>query len=46
MGETFAGVLFEVGLDAVDELRELAPDDATLAQFALRWIPCKSQSPP
>jgi aryl-alcohol dehydrogenase-like predicted oxidoreductase len=38
VGETFAGVPFEVGLDAVAELRELVPDDATLAQFALRWI--------
>jgi aryl-alcohol dehydrogenase-like predicted oxidoreductase len=38
VGETFAGVPFEVGLEAVDELRELVPHDATLAQFALRWI--------
>ena len=38
MGETFAGVPFEVGLDAVEELRPLVPDGATLAQFALRWI--------
>ncbi len=38
VGETFAGVPFEVGLDAVDELRPLVSGDATLAQFALRWI--------
>jgi aryl-alcohol dehydrogenase-like predicted oxidoreductase len=38
VGETFAGVPFEVGLETVDELRELVPDNATLAQFALRWI--------
>ena len=38
VGETFAGVPFEVGLDAVEELRALVPDDATLAQLALRWI--------
>ena len=38
VGETFAGVPFEVGLEAVDELRPLVPDGATLAQFALRWI--------
>jgi aryl-alcohol dehydrogenase-like predicted oxidoreductase len=38
VGETFAGVPFEVGLDAVEELRELVPDGATPAQFALRWI--------
>src|SRR3954451_20012254 len=38
VGETFAGVPFEIGLDAVEELRDLIPADATLAQFALRWI--------
>jgi aryl-alcohol dehydrogenase-like predicted oxidoreductase len=38
VGETFAGVPFDVGLDAVEELRALVPDGATLAAFALRWI--------
>ncbi|HEY6759088.1 MAG TPA: aldo/keto reductase [Baekduia sp.] len=38
VGETFAGVPFEVGLDAVEELRPLVPAGATLAQLALRWI--------
>src|SRR3954451_24711094 len=38
VGETFAGVPFEVGLDAVEELRPLVPEGATLAQLALRWI--------
>ena len=38
VGETFAGVPFETGLRAVDELRPLVPEGATLAQFALRWI--------
>ena len=38
VGETFAGVPFEAGLDAVDELRGLVPDGATMAQMALRWI--------
>ncbi len=37
-GETFAGVDFETGLDAVEEIRKLKPADATMAQFALRWI--------
>jgi aryl-alcohol dehydrogenase-like predicted oxidoreductase len=37
-GETFSGVDFERGLDAVDELRELVPAGATMAQWALRWI--------
>ncbi|MDA0179969.1 aldo/keto reductase [Solirubrobacter phytolaccae] len=38
VGETFAGVPFEAGLDAVEALRPLVGGDATLAQFALRWI--------
>jgi aryl-alcohol dehydrogenase-like predicted oxidoreductase len=37
-GETFSGVPYEVGLEAVDRLRALAPPGATLAQLALRWI--------
>jgi aryl-alcohol dehydrogenase-like predicted oxidoreductase len=37
VGETFAGVPYEVGLDAVEELKPLV-HDGTLAQFALRWI--------
>ncbi|MCP3972873.1 MAG: hypothetical protein GY720_00100 [bacterium] len=38
MGETFSGVPFDQGLAAVDALRGLVPDGATLAQLALRWI--------
>jgi aryl-alcohol dehydrogenase-like predicted oxidoreductase len=38
MGETFSGVDYETGLDAVEELRPLVPEGATLAQLALRWI--------
>lgn len=37
-GETFAGVDYDTGLQAVDELRPLVPGGATMAQFALRWI--------
>jgi aryl-alcohol dehydrogenase-like predicted oxidoreductase len=37
-GETFSGVDFETGLDAVDELRKLFPGDANLAAWALRWV--------
>src|SRR6266487_3723443 len=37
-GETFSGVDYETGLQAVEELRGLVPPGATLAQFALRWI--------
>ena len=38
VGETFSGVPYEVGLQAVEELRLLVPEGATLAQLALRWI--------
>jgi len=38
VGETFAGVNFKTGLQAVDELRDLVPDDYSMAQFALRWV--------
>jgi len=37
-GETFSGVPYDVGLEAVDALRPLVPPGATLAQLALRWI--------
>jgi aryl-alcohol dehydrogenase-like predicted oxidoreductase len=37
-GETFSGVDYDAGLQAVEELRALVPADATLAQLALRWI--------
>jgi aryl-alcohol dehydrogenase-like predicted oxidoreductase len=37
-GETFSGVDYERGLEAVEELRALVPEGATLAQLALRWI--------
>jgi aryl-alcohol dehydrogenase-like predicted oxidoreductase len=38
VGETFAGVPYEIGLQAVEELKFLVPEGATLAQVALRWI--------
>lgn len=38
VGETFSGVPYEVGLKAVERIRPLVKGDATLAQFALRWI--------
>lgn len=38
VGETFSGVDFDTGLAAVDALRPLVPEGATMAQFALRWI--------
>lgn len=38
VGETFAGVPYELALEAVEKLRPLVPNGATMAQFALRWI--------
>jgi aryl-alcohol dehydrogenase-like predicted oxidoreductase len=38
VGETFSGVPYDVALKAVDELRDLVPVDASMAQLALRWI--------
>ena len=37
-GETFSGVDFETGLEAVEELRSLIPAGWKMVQFALRWI--------
>lgn len=37
-GETFSGVDYEEGLQAVEELRSLIPEGMTMTQFALRWI--------
>ena len=38
VGETFAGVPFDVGLQAVEEVRKLVPSGTSMAAFALRWI--------
>jgi aryl-alcohol dehydrogenase-like predicted oxidoreductase len=38
VGETFSGVPYEVGVQAVRELAPLVPEGMTTAQFALRWI--------
>lgn len=37
-GETFSGVDYETGLQAIEELHKLVPEEMTMAQFALRWI--------
>src|SRR4029079_3931656 len=37
-GETFSGVPYEAGLQAVEELRKLVPKETKMATFALRWI--------
>jgi aryl-alcohol dehydrogenase-like predicted oxidoreductase len=38
VGETFSGVPFEVGLEAVRRLAAVVPEGCAMAQFALRWI--------
>lgn len=38
VGETFSGLDYAQGLAVVEKLRPLVGGDATLAQFALRWI--------
>lgn len=38
VGETFSGLDYEKGLEAVEELKVLVPAGATMAQLALRWI--------
>ena len=38
VGETFAGVPYEVGLEAVERLRALVPDGEPMARWALRWV--------
>lgn len=38
VGETFAGVPYEVGVAAAAEVAKLTPEGATTAQLALRWI--------
>jgi aryl-alcohol dehydrogenase-like predicted oxidoreductase len=38
VGETFSGVDYNSGLEAVEELRAVMPAGVTLSQFALRWI--------
>ncbi len=38
VGETFSGVPYDIGLEAMEEIRKLVPKGATPAQFALAWI--------
>jgi aryl-alcohol dehydrogenase-like predicted oxidoreductase len=38
VGETFSGVDYKTGLEAVEELRGLVPASVSMSQFALRWI--------
>ncbi len=38
MGETFSGVDYNIGLAAVEGIRQLLPAGVSMSQFALRWI--------
>lgn len=38
VGETFSGVDYETGLQAVEEIHALLPPGVSMSQFALRWI--------
>jgi aryl-alcohol dehydrogenase-like predicted oxidoreductase len=38
VGETFAGVPYDVALEAVEMIRPLVPQGTSMAAFALRWI--------
>jgi aryl-alcohol dehydrogenase-like predicted oxidoreductase len=38
VGETFSGVDYTLGLEAVEELRKHVPAGISMSQFALRWI--------
>ncbi len=38
VGETFAGVPLDVAIEAVEQVRPLVPQGASMAQFALAWI--------
>lgn len=37
-GETFSGVDYNTGLQAVEELKAICPKGMSMTQFALRWI--------
>lgn len=38
VGETFAGLPFEKGVELADELKTMLPEGMTVPQMALRWI--------
>lgn len=38
VGETFAGLPFEKGVELADALKQMLPESMTMAQMALRWI--------
>ncbi|MCJ8330781.1 MAG: aldo/keto reductase [Lentisphaeria bacterium] len=38
VGETFSGVKFDRGIELVEKIRPMVPENLSMAQFALRWI--------
>ena len=38
VGETFAGMPFEKGVELAEDLKDFVPEALTMAQFAQRWI--------
>ena len=37
-GETFSGIDYKLGLQAVEELKKICPEGMSMVQFALKWI--------
>jgi len=37
-GETFAGVPYSIGLDAVEDLKKLFPNESILVKQAIKWV--------
>ena len=37
-GETFSGIDYELGLEAVEKIKSIFPDNIALANLALKWI--------
>ncbi len=37
-GETFSGVDYDIGMQAIGELKAICPTGVSMVQFALRWI--------
>lgn len=38
VGETFSGIPYETGIEAVERLKEILPENQNLVHLALRWI--------
>jgi len=38
VGETFAGLPFEKGVELTNQLKEICPDEMSLTEMSLRWI--------